>query len=711
MRLTIPMFCLLAVLWGGCSKSDPVEKAKKLEIGPAMLIFEADGRVKRRDTDEVYSGSVVQRNQDGKTISVANYKDGRQNGLTRIWHPSGGKQSEAEWKNGQPHGAYVEWFLNGHKKIEGRYENGVPVGIFREWDQEGKHEWEREMVDGKPGQRTIVHNADLKLSEQERKYLWDTEHHGTLMRKFGFKPIAEALKARKVSALADIMTEDFTGWVPNNDKGVSRDLGTASASRLEVDIDKLKQITRTEFNNWLIKELSAFSSDLNIKLHLMTFAPLKRKTINGTWNGRVKLRAWGKSLSGGHEELTLYMDWKLNFPNEEILKTGGWLSECRIIKRKRASAKQFLMKDVASEVGLPVEKIHDNWKHGPDKTDTNTGGVFACDYNQDGITDLLVTDKLPGPRMPSLIRQYLFRGTSDGRMVDVTDEVGLRGTYIHTAFFADLDGDGWEDLVADHGRIFRNHSGQSFKEVNTNLAAAGDLVKHGDGAGTAFADYDNDGKVDLYIFRNDVNRLEGTWVDGKIGPGAANQLLRNLGDWQFEDVTSATGADGGRRSTFTSVWLDANNDNRPDLYVINEYGNGVLLINQGNGQRFKEMELMDRAADFGSMGLTAGDFNNDGNIDLYVASMYSKSGSRVIGNLRPDAYDATTMRKLQRMVAGSQLYRNLGGMKFEPVGKKFDVVAVGWAYGPTLTDLDNDGFLDIHATTGFISRTREKPDG
>ena len=91
--------------------------------------------------------------------------------------------------------------------------------------------------------------------------------------------------------------------------------------------------------------------------------------------------------------------------------------------------------------------------------------------------------------------------------------------------------------------------------------------------------------------------------------------------------------------------------------------------------------------------------------------LYSKAGSRVSGNLRPNAYEPEVMAKLRRMVAGSQMYLNHGANKFEPVGKAVDVVSVGWAYGPTLADLDNDGFLDIYAPTGFISRTRDKPDG
>jgi len=94
-----------------------------------------------------------------------------------------------------------------------------------------------------------------------------------------------------------------------------------------------------------------------------------------------------------------------------------------------------------------------------------------------------------------------------------------------------------------------------------------------------------------------------------------------------------------------------------------------------------------------------------------VASMYSKSGNRVIGNLKDDSYDDEVMLKLKRMVAGSQLYRNLGDLKFDPVGKKLDLAGIGWAYAPALTDLDNDGFLDLYATSGFMSRSRDKPDG
>jgi len=181
----------------------------------------------------------------------------------------------------------------------------------------------------------------------------------------------------------------------------------------------------------------------------------------------------------------------------------------------------------------------------------------------------------------------------------------------------------------------------------------------------------------------------------------------------------------------------------PDLYVINEFGSGVLLLNNGDGT-FREQQLVDGPGDFGSMGVVVGDIDNDGNIDVYAANMYSKAGKRVIGNLRPGTYTDDVMATMRRFVTGSQLYRNLGvsptrrqgdretrrqgeagpvslspdrlvslsgAPAFEPLGQKYQVADIGWAYGAALADLDNDGWLDLYATAGFMSRSRTEPDG
>jgi len=158
------------------------------------------------------------------------------------------------------------------------------------------------------------------------------------------------------------------------------------------------------------------------------------------------------------------------------------------------------------------------------------------------------------------------------------------------------------------------------------------------------------------------------------------------------------------------VGLDANNAGRPDLHVTNEWGNGVLYENLGNGT-FREHALGQGPLDYGSMGVAAGDIDNDGNIDIYCADMYSKAGSRVIGNLPDGAYPEPIMARMRRFVAGSQLHLNKGGFRFDQVGEKMQINALGWPHGATLVDLNNDGWLDIIGTAGFISRDRAKPAG
>jgi hypothetical protein len=223
------------------------------------------------------------------------------------------------------------------------------------------------------------------------------------------------------------------------------------------------------------------------------------------------------------------------------------------------------------------------------------------------------------------------------------------------------------------------------------------------------ADYDRDGKLDLYVTRSGAPGNM-SWLQERSDDAKGNRLFRNLGDWKFEDVTKKSGTRGGYRSSFTAAWLDANDDGWPDLHVPNEFGDGVLLVNNRDGT-FKPHPLSDRPADFGTMGLAVGDVDNDGRIDIYCANMYSKAGTRVIGNMRPDSYPPKVMERLRRFVAGSQLHLNQGEFKFEQVGAEKQLASVGWAYAAALADLDGDGFLDVYATAGYISRDRNKPDG
>src|SRR5262249_11182664 len=135
-----------------------------------------------------------------------------------------------------------------------------------------------------------------------------------------------------------------------------------------------------------------------------------------------------------------------------------------------------------------------------------------------------------------------------------------------SAAFADLDGDGWEDLVVG-SQIYRNLEGRKFEMVLPNRAS---LRLSGPDAAIALADYDRDGRIDVYVGRTNLSMAD-SWLEGRSSTPITNQLWHNEGNWRFRDVTRESGTDGGGRSVFTALWLDVNNDLWPDLYVPNEF--------------------------------------------------------------------------------------------------------------------------------------------
>jgi hypothetical protein len=558
----------------------------------------------------------------------------------------------------------------------------------------------------------------LTLSEEEREYLWELEHHGNVLSRRGFKILADALRRGDAAALSALLSSDFTGEMAKQPRQVRLDADFAQVVRKD-DSGEPQRLDRSQFIERLLGYRRAFARPPQIKLALMGLAPTTRLDLDSPWQGSCQLRMWGEAVAGQPSEVVLYLQYRLPRPTAEVFKKSGWLRSCTIRQSQEGRASRFLLREVTAERGIDAGRFHDNWTcdtevagnqalgHQHDNRTSGkggqpaipvTGGVFLCDYDRDGFLDMLIVD----------IRGHvLYRGRPGGKFEDVTTRVGLPSpapTHDLLAMFADLDGDGWEDLLLD-GHFYRNEKGQHFEDVTSRT----NLVMPSYATNVIVADYDRDGRLDVYVTRGGMAKVD-SWIEGKNGSRNGNVLFRNLGDWKFRNVTAESGADGDRRSTFSAVWFDADNDGWPDLYVINEFGNGVLLHNEGNG-RFRKESLVNGAGDFGSMGVTCGDIDNDGRIDLYVANMYSKAGNRIIGNLRPDTYEPEVMARLRSLVAGSQLYLNRGGLRFEPVGPKFQVSAIGWAYGAALMDLDNDGWLDLYATCGFVSKSHNEPDG
>jgi hypothetical protein len=541
------------------------------------------------------------------------------------------------------------------------------------------------------------------LPESERRYLWDLEHHGNVLNTYGFKTFAKALGDADAKKMLSMLAPDFQGQLLGEPQETSVKNEVLHVVRREDGGKPPLDVGPEEFVAHLLEYRRAYTAKPpGIQFVLKTLGPKKGREMDGPWQGLAFLRLYGEAQPGRPREAVLTLRYEVVHPTEEALAGKGWLRAAGIRQSMVGQAKHFLLPDMTREHGLDPSLLHDNW----DPTQTRgfksgTGSVYVCDYNRDGYLDLVITD---------LNCFALYKGGPDGKFVDVTAEVGLPqapepfGGFSFASCWIDIDGDGWDDLILA-GRVYRNINGQRFEDYThrTNLRLPKDI------GSLIVADYDRDGKLDLYATRTGFQK-GGSWLSGKSGADAANHLFRNLGNWQFEDVTKKANAAGGQRSTFTAVWLDANNDGWPDLFVTNEFGNGVLLENLGNGT-FRERALGPGYTDFGTMGAAAGDLTGSGNIDIYCANMFSKAGTRVIGNLAPGSYSDDIMAKMRRFVAGSQLHINKGNFRFEQVGEKLQINAVGWAYGCALADLDNDGWLDIFATAGYMSRDRSKPDG
>lgn len=352
--------------------------------------------------------------------------------------------------------------------------------------------------------------------------------------------------------------------------------------------------------------------------------------------------------------------------------------------------------DVTSQSGVHFQHTHG----GCGKyyiVETVTAGLCLFDYDNDGDDDIYFLNGAPLAGCPQIDRpkNRLFRNDGNFRFTDVTEEAGVGDEGFGLGVVAgDYDNDGFLDLfVNNYGRnvLYRNQGDGTFINV-TNKAGVNN--GHRVGAGALFLDIDGDGWLDLYVGNYIVfneskhipHQLTGVPVYGSPEeyPPDIDTLYRNKGDGSFEDVTESSGIGAVAGTSMGMVAGDFDNDGDTDIFVGNDVRANFLFINDGKGH-FEEAALERGVAYNGygdenaSMGMDCGDYNNDGWLDIFMSDYQNE---------------------------WPVLYRNMGEGFFEDV--TFSVGAGGRVYpyvnwGVGLIDFDNDGDKDIFIGNGHIN--------
>jgi len=311
-----------------------------------------------------------------------------------------------------------------------------------------------------------------------------------------------------------------------------------------------------------------------------------------------------------------------------------------------------------------------------------SGGVAAGDYDRDGWIDLYV---VRGDVAPNL----LFRNRGDGTFEEVSVAAGVQLPLGLGAgpTFADVDGDGWLDLLVlgvegTPPALFRNGRDGTF----ANATATSGLALPGHSFSAAFGDYDHDGDLDLAI---------GRWGNRSLAPEAPGSLWRNDGTGHFVDVSQAAAvplffsrtdlilAQIEMTLSFTPNFADIDHDGWPDLLVAADFGASTVLRNLGDGTFQDQTSAV--ISDENGMGAAVGDVDNDGDLDWFVSSIWDPNGI-VEGHWG---------------ITGNRLYRNDGAGGFSDATDAAGVRVGYWGWGSTLLDLDNDGDLDLFHVNGW----------
>jgi tetratricopeptide (TPR) repeat protein len=361
-----------------------------------------------------------------------------------------------------------------------------------------------------------------------------------------------------------------------------------------------------------------------------------------------------------------------------------------------AGAPEPLFTDVTKAAGLGSFRQF----HGPRSSqlpEDMGSGVAWGDFDNDGFDDLFVVSGGGSLESPDsqLAPSVLYRNLGDGHFEKVKDfpELRIRGM---AAAWGDYNNDGWLDLVItgyDTILLFRNDHGHLVRDKSISSPK-------GFWTGVSWGDYNRDGYLDLYVcgyvkYKHDEQNATasstqfGLEVPFTLNPASfepeRNLLFRNNGNGTFTEVAKELGVDNPEGRSLSALWHDFDGDGWPDLYVANDISENKLYLNRHG--KFVDAGRNAWVEEYrGSMGLAAGDFDRDGDDDLFISHWIAQG----------DALYQSLLTEQKGMANASDLHftdvaANMG------VGPP-SMQRIGW--GASFVDFDSDGWPDLIVANG-----------
>lgn len=350
----------------------------------------------------------------------------------------------------------------------------------------------------------------------------------------------------------------------------------------------------------------------------------------------------------------------------------------------------------------------------------NGGGVAVGDINNDGLEDLFFTANQG--------EDQLYLNTGNLQFRNITRSSGItnhQASWSNGAVFADVNGDGWEDIfvckvgnylfLQGHNLLYLNNQDNTFSEVAVDVG----LAFSGFSTQASFFDYDRDGDLDMYLMNHAVHTTR-SYQDASTrqipDPLAGDRLYRNQlvesDSLYFHDVTREAGifssAQGYGLGLVTS---DINQDGWMDIYVGNDFHeDDYLYLNQKDGT-FKESrsQMINHTSRF-TMGVDIADVNGDTHPDIFSLDMLPRNEQILMKSGGEDNNKVTEV-KLKfgygHQYARNAFQLNTGAGTFSEVALLTDTYATDWSWSVLLQDFDNDGHKDIFITNGIYKRPND----